>query len=171
MYLCVSSFNTQAASSVEFVKFLQLVAALLQQAEKEDKSALCSVVIEIFNKWKQSMAQGLLHQPFKVISIQNLTGFIIYPECPWCSDGEEPACNAGDPGSDSGLGRSPGEGNCYPLRYSCLENFMDRGASQATVHGVTESAMTERLTLSLSWVIKPFSSSRNWKRNGLNQNA
>ena len=34
---------------------------------------------------------------------------------------------------------SPGEGNGYPLQYSCLENHMDRGAWQATVHGVTES--------------------------------
>ena len=34
-----------------------------------------------------------------------------------------------------GLGRSPGEGNGYPLRYSCLENSMDRGAWQATVKG------------------------------------
>ena len=38
----------------------------------------------------------------------------------------------------TGLGRSPGEGNDYPLQYSCLENFMDRGA-WATVHGVAES--------------------------------
>ena len=36
--------------------------------------------------------------------------------------------NAGDAGSISGLGRSPGEGNGYPLQYSCLENSMDRGA-------------------------------------------
>ena len=36
-----------------------------------------------------------------------------------------------------GLGRSPGEGNGNPLQYSCLENPMDRGAWQATVHGVT----------------------------------
>ena len=35
-----------------------------------------------------------------------------------------------------GLGRSPGEGNSYPLQYSCLENSVDRGAWQATVHGV-----------------------------------
>ena len=37
------------------------------------------------------------------------------------------------------LGRSPGEGNDYPLHYSCLENFMDRGAWQATVHEVAKS--------------------------------
>ena len=39
-------------------------------------------------------------------------------------------------GSISGLGRSPGERNGNPLHYSCLENPMDRGAWQATVHGV-----------------------------------
>ena len=38
-----------------------------------------------------------------------------------------------------GLGRSPGEGNGNPLRYSCLENPMDRGAWWATVHGVAKS--------------------------------
>ena len=38
-----------------------------------------------------------------------------------------------------GLGGSPGEGNGYPLQYSCLENYMDRGAWQATVRGVTKS--------------------------------
>ena len=55
------------------------------------------------------------------------------------SVGKESACNVGDLGSIPGLGRSPGEGNVYPLQYSCLENSMDRGAWQATVHGVTKS--------------------------------
>ena len=41
-----------------------------------------------------------------------------------------------------GSGRSPEEGNDNPLWYSCLENPMDRGAWQATVHGITESDMT-----------------------------
>ena len=41
------------------------------------------------------------------------------------SEGKATACNAGDPGSIPGLGRSPGEGNGNPLQYSCLENPMD----------------------------------------------
>ena len=51
--------------------------------------------------------------------------------------GEGYACSAGDQASIPGLGRSPGEGNGSPLQYSCLENPMDRGAWQATVHGVS----------------------------------
>ena len=47
---------------------------------------------------------------------------------PGGSDGKESACNAGDLCSKPGSGRSPGEGNGYPLQYSCLENSMDRGA-------------------------------------------
>ena len=41
------------------------------------------------------------------------------------SDGKEFACSVGDLGPIPGLGRSPGEGNCYPLQYSCLGNSMD----------------------------------------------
>ena len=51
-------------------------------------------------------------------------------------DGEEFACNAGDLDLIHVSGRSPGEANGYPLQYSCLENSMDRGVWQATVHGV-----------------------------------
>ena len=50
---------------------------------------------------------------------------------------KESACSAGDMSSIPGLGRAPGEVNGNPLRYYCLENPMDRGAWQATVHGVT----------------------------------
>ena len=57
---------------------------------------------------------------------------------PGSSDGKESAFNTGDPGSISGSGRSPGEGNANPLQYSCLENSTDRGAWRATVHGITE---------------------------------
>ena len=55
------------------------------------------------------------------------------------SAGKESACSAGDLGLISGLERSPGEENGYPLQYSCLENPMDREAWQATVHGVVKS--------------------------------
>ena len=44
---------------------------------------------------------------------------------PGSSAGKESACNAGDPGSVPGLGRSPGKGNIYLLQYSGLENSMD----------------------------------------------
>ena len=68
---------------------------------------------------------------------------------PGGSGGKESACNAGDSGSIPGSGRSPGEGNGYPLQYSCLENSKDKGAWKAIVHGVAELDMTEGLTLSL----------------------
>ena len=58
---------------------------------------------------------------------------------PGGSAGKESPCNAGDPGSIPGLGRSPGEGNGYPLQCSCLENFMNRRAWQDTILGVTKS--------------------------------
>ena len=57
----------------------------------------------------------------------------------WWPDGKECACNAGDQGSIPGLRRFPGEGNVNPLQYPCLENPKDRGAWQATVHGIAKS--------------------------------
>ena len=71
------------------------------------------------------------------------------PGFPGGSEGKESTCNTGDLGLVPGLGRSPGEGNGYPLQYYGLENSTDRGAWQSTVHGVAESDMTERLSLSL----------------------
>ena len=58
---------------------------------------------------------------------------------PGGSHSKESACSAGDLGSVPRLGRSHGEGNGYSLLYSCLERSMDRGASWATVQGVTKS--------------------------------
>ena len=55
------------------------------------------------------------------------------------SDSKDSACNVRDLGSVLGSRRSPGEGNGYPLQYSCQENPMDRGARMAIVHGVTKS--------------------------------
>ena len=59
------------------------------------------------------------------------------------SDGKESACNAENPGLIPGSGRSPREGNGYPLQYSCLENSMDRGACCATVMGSQRVRQTE----------------------------
>jgi len=56
------------------------------------------------------------------VSLEKMRGF------PHSSVGKKFTCNAGDPGSIPGSGRSPGEGNGNPLQYSCLENPMDRGA-------------------------------------------
>ena len=63
---------------------------------------------------------------------------------PHSSVGKESTCNAGDPGSIPGWGRSAGERKGYALQYSGLENSMDY-----TVHGVAKSDTTERLSLGL----------------------
>ena len=63
---------------------------------------------------------------------------------------KEFAFNAGVLGLIPGLGRSPGEGNGNPLQYSGLENSTDRGAWQATVHGVAKSGMIEQHSLHFS---------------------
>ena len=70
-------------------------------------------------------------------------GFLGFPGG---SAGKESACNAGDLGSIPGLGRSPGEGNSYPLQYSGLENSMD------CIEVTKELNMTERLSLSSHFI-------------------
>ena len=62
--------------------------------------------------------------------------------------GKESLCKAGDTGDVSsipGSGRSPGRGNGYPLKYSCLEKPKDRGAWWATDYGVADSDTTEAI--------------------------
>ena len=67
-----------------------------------------------------------------------------YPGIFGGSNGKESACNAG--GSIPGLGRSAREGNGNALQYFCLENSMDRGFWQATVHG---TRLSNSLSLSV----------------------
>ena len=62
---------------------------------------------------------------------------------PGGSEGKEFDCNVGDLSSVPGSGRSPGEGNGYPLSYLCLKNSMDRGDWWVAVCGVAESDMSE----------------------------
>ena len=65
--------------------------------------------------------------------------FKMYFGSPGGSVGKESACNVEDPGLIPGWERSPRERNGNPLQYSCLENFMDRGAWQATVNEVAKN--------------------------------
>ena len=64
---------------------------------------------------------------------------IIEGNFPGGSVSKESTCNVGDLGSISGLGNSSGGGHGHPLQSSWLENLMDRGAWQATVHRVAQS--------------------------------
>ena len=81
---------------------------------------------------------------------------------PGGSDGKESACNAGDPGSIPGSGRSPGEGNGYPLQYSYLENPWTEEFGGLQSIGSQRMGMTDQLTLSLSkWLSGSHFSNRN----------
>ena len=71
----------------------------------------------------------------------NITGF------PGDSDGEESACNVGDLGSIPGSGRFPGEGNGYPLQYSCLGIHGQRSLAGYSPWDHKESDTTEQLTV------------------------
>ena len=68
-----------------------------------------------------------------------IPGVYVRKGSPGGSDGKETTCNAGDLGSVPGSGRSPGGEHDNPLQYSCLENPMERGPCQATVHRVAKS--------------------------------
>ena len=73
---------------------------------------------------------------------------------PGGSDGKASVCNAGDPGSVPGSGRSPGEGNGNPLQFSCLENPMDRSLVGYSPWGRKESNTTKQLYLVHKMYIK-----------------
>ena len=83
---------------------------------------------------KKKKKKNLLYAIIKfILRFQNIIKlYYIYS-----SVSKDSACNAGDLGSIPGLGRSPREGNGNPLQCYCPENPMDRGAWQATVHGVS----------------------------------
>ena len=103
---------------------------------KQKKTCIAFKVFVVISPWIFLLWYPILH----------MVGF------PDGSDNEESACNTGDLGSIPRQGWSPGEENDYPLWYSCLENSMDRGAWQATVHGITKS-WTRLSTFTLSFII------------------
>ena len=99
---------------------------------------------------QNSSCHGLVHVT-DCSGRKKMNFFILMFTFPGVSAIKESACNAGDPGSIPGLGRSPGEGNGCSLQYSCLESHLDGGDWRATVHGITkESDMTYRLNHRLS---------------------
>ena len=81
----------------------------------------------------------------------------VYQGFPDHSVGKESACNAGDPSSIAGLGRSPGEGKGYSLQYSGLENSMD-----CIVHGVANSR-------TFYWDVCVLKFEKHWFRSGVNK--
>ena len=82
----------------------------------------------------------LCSQVLSIIPFSVWNWKLVYPSVgfPGGSDSKESPCNAGAPGLVPGMGRSPGKGNGYPFRYSCLENSMDRGGWRAWVQGITK---------------------------------
>ena len=75
------------------------------------------------------------------------TYIFIFNGFPGGSDSKEPACNVGDLGLVTGLGRSPGGARGNPLQYSCLENpHGQRRLAGCSPLGRKESDMTERLS-------------------------
>ena len=87
------------------------------------------------NRWNQNIIKFLVRQ--KYVSFLKYIYYMY--DFLGGSDGKEFTYNTGDLGSIPGSGRSPGEGNGYPLQYSCLRIPLDRGAWWAIVHGVIKS--------------------------------
>ena len=103
-----------------------------------DSAQTLHLLLQIVSTWFNVSRKKKRRRP-SIIPHIIFTAFSI-PYLAWWgfpdgSVGKESACNAGDPGLISGLGKSPGEGNGNPLQYFCLENRMDRGTPWATVHG------------------------------------
>ena len=115
---------------------------------KEHSSPLLHTKLVSNNQWAHQLnclclgQSGVYtHTHTKKAKAERISDTSIYTEkgFPGGSECKMSACNAGDPGSIPGLGRSPGEGNGSPLQYSCPENPLDRGAWGARVHKVTKS--------------------------------
>ena len=111
------------------------IRLILRKKMPSDRKTLISSITQKKNStpWAKQGNQNRVTRTSKLQSDCNC------PDFPDGLDGKASVYNAGDLGSIRGSGRSPGGGNGNSLQYSCLENPMDRGAWQATVHGVTKS--------------------------------
>ena len=116
----ISEFSKVSGYKINTQKSLAFLYTNNEKSEREIKE---SIPFTIATKRIKYLGINLLKET-------KVMGF------PHSSVGKSSACNAGDPGSIPGLGRSPGEENGSPLQYSCLENPMDKGDWQATVHRI-----------------------------------
>ena len=105
-------------------------------SKRRDRTWVSWIASRFFNIWA-IWAQNLKKKKRVKYSIDHFVYWLVSFPCG--SDCKESSCNAGDLGSIPRLGRSPGEGNSYPLHYSCLENPMDRRPWWATARGITKS--------------------------------
>ena len=115
-----------------FIYFLVVVNTVLFHVPSQCKCFGCFqlFIIRVMHIYGKTLKK-------QKISLINNKGLLYTKGFPRSADSKELACNAGDPGSSPGLGRSPGERNGNLLQYSCLENSMDRP------WGLKESDMIE----------------------------
>ena len=102
------------------------------------------VVGSSFGQWISNQEGGGEYFILHLLSVfQNLNHLKIYKVVLVVNNVPTNSRDTRDVGLIPGSGRSPGGGNGNPLQYSCLENSMDRGAWQASLYEIAESAMTE----------------------------
>ena len=131
LYVCESLSVLQMLSFVSYFRFhLSDVIWYLSFS-----GLLCMII----SGFIPAAAKGIILFFFMTESYSTVCICVCVMPFPGCSAVKNLPANAGDTGSIAGLGRSPGEGNGYPLQYSGLENPMDRGTLGATVHGVRKS--------------------------------
>ena len=116
----ISEFSKVSGYKINTQKSLEFLYTNNEKSEREIKE---SIPFSIATKRVKYLGKNLPKET-------KVMGF------PHSSVGKSSACNAGDPGSIPGSGRSPGEENGSPLQYSCLENPMDKGAWKAAVHRI-----------------------------------
>ena len=143
-FLLQGIFLTQIKLASPILQAVSCISGRFFTAEPPGKPQLdiCSTTKDnrTTSTWQKRQRSSLFKNPTPSIVTHKWAGFHIYRDLFLVTqDGKESACSAEDPGSIPGLGRSPGERNGNPLKYSCLGNPMDRGAWQTTVHGVTKS--------------------------------
>ena len=136
--ICGGDWLCRGGVLVEFEMCLEKPSSCLENPEKTEPAVSYWVV-------SASISVGGLGPTWNACQA-TVTGSGTMGHPYWASQGalvvENPPANAADvidAGSIPGLGRSAGEGSGNSLQYPCLENAMDTGAWQATVHGVTES--------------------------------